>query len=367
MKKILLHGYTMNNLGDDLFFRVIAARYPDTMFYLPTLNVSYREKFADAANLRIVDFWQVARLTTRKIYMLPKLYSRLNIRKFDGVVCIGGSLFIDQKNPGPKHRTETEQYSFVHDWEIAHKAGVPYYVLGANWGPCYNDYFRAHFSKVFDTLTDLCFRDRASLLEFSEKPAARCTGDILMGNPLIRHMVRNVQRKKQIAISVVDAGRKSEQPAAAARYEQVMAELCRDFTGRGYQVALLSFCRWEGDEQAAERIRMQAGCGDAVRILRYHQNMQEMLETMAASELIVAARFHAAVLGWTMDRPVYTIAYSNKTIHLLEDCGIRTGFCRIHHMPELTAEQVCQEAVRIDPEQYSGAGQAFCRLDELLR
>lgn len=366
MKKVLVHGYTMDNLGDDLFFRVLASRYPDVLFYLPTLNVHYREKYADLPNLKVIDFFGISNVTTHKVYVLPKLYSRCNIKKFDAIVCIGGSLFIDRKNPTPKDRIEAENYSFICDWEIAEKAGVPYFVLGANWGPCYNDYFLDYFSRAFDSLTDLCFRDSYSLNLFSEKRSARQTGDILMGSSIVLDAVRGAKKKKQIAVSVIDAARKSENGCSSQAYEAKLAELCAEFVQKGYEIVLMSFCKSERDEEAIGRIMERLDRKDHVHILNYHNNWQALLQTMAESEVILASRFHATVLGWTVGTPVYSILYGNKALHLMEDCSVAEGYVFLDDVEQLTAEKVLCQAALVDAKKYSGTDGAFQRLDQLL-
>ena len=365
MKKVLVHGYTMDNLGDDLFFRVLASRYPDVFFYLPTLNVHYRDKYADLSNLKVIDFLGISEVTTHKVYVLPKLY-RFNIKKFDAVVCIGGSLFIDRKNPTPKDRIEAENYSFICDWEIAEKAGVPYFVLGANWGPCYNDYFFDYFSRAFDSLTDLCFRDSHSYNLFADKSAARQSGDILLGNPLITGAVSNVHKKKQIAVSVIDAAGKPEMACSARQYEEKLARLCDEFADYGYTVVLMSFCKSEHDEEAAAGILKKLEQKDHVRLLCYTQNWQEMLQAMAESEVILGSRFHATVLGWTVGTPVYSLYYSQKTLSLLRDCRVAGGYLPMNEIEALTCKDILSQAVIADTAEYGGWDEAFARLDKLL-
>ncbi|MGM9658369.1 MAG: polysaccharide pyruvyl transferase family protein [Eubacteriales bacterium] len=366
MKKVLVHGYTMDNLGDDLFFRVLASRYPDVLFYLPTLNVHYREKYADLPNLIVIDFLGISKVTTHKVYVLPKLYSRCCIKKFDAVVCIGGSLFIDRKNPTPKDRLEAENYSFICDWEIAEKAGVPYFVLGANWGPCYNNYFFDYFSRAFDSLTDLCFRDSYSAQLFAGKPSVRQSGDILMGNKLITDAVCSAKKKKQVAISVVDAERKCETACSARAYEARLAQICAEFVQKGYEIVLMSFCKSEHDEDTINRIAEKLDRKGHIHILNYRDNWQELLQAMAESEVVLASRFHAAVLGWTVGTPVYSIMYGNKTLHLMEDCGVAEGYVFLDDVEQLTAESILSQATLVDAKKFSGTDCAFQRLDQLL-
>ena len=48
--RVLLYGYTSVNLGDDLFFKIIAERFPNTLFVLPAHNI-YKEIFRNINNL----------------------------------------------------------------------------------------------------------------------------------------------------------------------------------------------------------------------------------------------------------------------------------------------------------------------------
>ena len=368
MKRVLVHGYFRANLGDDLFFRVLAMRYPDVQFYLPTTRCDYREMFKDLPNVRIIDFLQIARLTSRKIYMLPKLYSWQFMKRFDAVVCIGGSLFIDRQNPTSKDRIEAEQYSFICDWEYAKAAGVPYFVLGANWGPCYNDYFFDYFNRAFDSLADLYFRDRASFEMFAQKPAVRWGGDILMAHPAIRAAGSGLVRKKQIAVSVVEPGSKHGTGVDAAGYYRAVGAVCRDFQADGYDVKLLSFCKDEGDEEACRRVLEELDDHSRVETVCYSGDWKQMLAVIGASERMLATRFHGTVLGWTLGVPVYSIAYSNKTLNLIADCGVQDSCIPMTALDKLNADAVRKHAViPADPGVFSGAEAAFVRLDKLLK
>ena len=89
---------------------------------------------------------------------------------------------------------------------------------------------------------------------------------------------------------------------------------------------------------------------------------------MAQSERLIATRFHAAVLGWTLGVPVYTIAYSNKSVNLMTDCGMEGSYIPLEQAGNLDVCTVKEHAVL--PEdlfRFSGAEAAFERLDQLLR
>ena len=52
MKRVLVHGYFRANLGDDLFLRALAMRYPKVKFYFPTTRCDYKELFQDLPNVK---------------------------------------------------------------------------------------------------------------------------------------------------------------------------------------------------------------------------------------------------------------------------------------------------------------------------
>lgn len=367
MKKVLLHGYTMDNLGDDLFFRVITNRYPEVQFVLPTLNINYKEKFEDISNLKVVDFCGIERLTSRKTYMLPKIYSMLHIKRFDAVVCIGGSLFIDRKNPTSKDRIEAENYSFIFDWEIARKAGVPYFILGANWGPCYNQYFFDYFSRAFNSMRDICFRDNYSYEQFKEKENVRKAGDILLDAAYVKKCISSKLKKKQILISVIDAARKQENQNLSALYEKRMAAIVDEFMAMGYRVVLSAFCEAEGDLEASKRIKTLTRKG-SVEILAYRNNWKYVIQALADSELVLASRFHATVLGWTAGTAVFSIAYSDKTINLLQDFGVKDSFIPVQGIEGLDSARIMNFAgIPDNIDNLNAECSAFDILDEYLR
>ena len=367
-KKVLLHGYFRKNLGDDLFFRVIAARYPDVQFTIPLLSTSYREFFRDLSNVKLVDFWGIGNLIHHKTYILPKRYSCLTMKRYDAVVCIGGSLFIDRKNPSANDRKEIENYSFISDWECAQRHHVPYFVLGANWGPVYNDFFRNYFFRAFESLEDICFRDSKSLEAFSTFKNARKTSDILLNCPLFKNAVKGIEKKKQIAISIVDPQRKNDFQDCAQDFYDKLDQDIHEFLEMGYSVVLLSFCKAEGDESIIRKIVERLGnLATSVRIARYDGNWQDMLHIIAESEIMIAMRFHAMILGWTLGTRVFSVAYSQKTQNVLQECDVDNKSCTINDFLSVEPTDIPKRAeIPRNMNDFIGYNQAFVKLDHLL-
>ena len=369
IRHVLLHGYFMDNLGDDLFFRVIALRYPKVQFTIPLLNTSYKIKYADLPNVRVVDFYGIAKYTQHKIYILPKLYSCLTMKRYDAVVCIGGSLFMDRKNPTEKDIIEIKNYSFISDWKCAYKKGVPYYVLGANWGPVYNDFFTPYFTKAFSTLKDICFRDSFSYNMFKSMSNVRQTSDILLNNPIIKKTVENIQKKSQVAISVIEVAHKCDANDTCNAYEDKLYEIISHYINMEMEVVLLSFCKAEGDEETIERVynRLPARLSKVKTLCYPKIGWRGILQSLAESQLVIASRFHATVLGWTVGTPVFSLYYSDKTLHLLEDFQQVDASCSISDIAMLNVNHI--EEAASTPNQLSkceGWNKAFAKLDEAL-
>ena len=368
-KKVLLHGYDMDNLGDDLFFRVLAARYPDVQFVMPTMNYNYRSRFSDLTNLKIIDFFGIAKRTEYFNYKLPKLYSRLFMHRFDAVVYIGGSMFVDRREDSPVHQYAIRNYSFLCDHAFAAKAKVPCYLLGVNWGPCYHDYFYQFFDQAFNGMEDIFFRDRASYEIFKAKPQARCGGDILLGSSFISHAVPPAEKQeKQVAFSVISP--RKELNIDPDAYVRELVRICREFIRAGYRIKLLSFCLPEGDRRTAEQILHEfRECPPGqITHLAYEGNWREMLSVLAESELVIASRFHAAILGWTFKSKVFSLLYSQKTLNLMQDCNITDGYVWLNEIEKINAEHILEHAVQLpDPEKYGGETSAFMKLDRILQ
>ena len=96
MKKIKVYAYKRQNLGDDLFIKILCERYPNTQFVLYAPNV-YKDIFKDNKNLEICSsedkLNRVINFIARK-FGVNNYVDRKLVENSDGGVYIGGSLFI---------------------------------------------------------------------------------------------------------------------------------------------------------------------------------------------------------------------------------------------------------------------------------
>ncbi len=312
MKKSFLYAYDRQNLGDDLFVHTIARRYPETQFYMWSSREN-RKTFACLPNLKVID--KDSRFVRLLHRLRPSLVSRYKgrlERRCDAVVYIGGSIFIEYPN--------WEQICTWWEWTAEHR---PFYVLGANFGPYHTERYRQKMAQIFGKMQDVCFRDKYSHNLFCEVNTVRVAPDILFSYPMPKVPVK----EKQVFVSVIDcAGRDESHGLANAdkSYVENMAKMIRGCLEDGCSIVLSSFCKEEGDETGIAKIlaAMDLNGDEKLRTLAYDgTNAIELTEAIAASEYVIATRFHGTVLAMAAGRPVLPVVYSDKTLHMLHDIG----------------------------------------------
>ena len=312
MKKSFLYAYDRQNLGDDLFVHTITRRYPDVQFYMWS-DRKNKKTFADLPNLKVID--RDSRFVHALNRLRPSLVARYKAMiegRCDAVVYIGGSIFMEYPN--------WEQICSWWDWTARNR---PFYVLGANFGPWHTEDYRRKMAEIFGNMQDVCFRDRYSYELFRDVDTVRVAPDILFSYPMPQVQVR----EKQVFVSVINCAGRDESHGLSScdsRYVANMANLLNRYLEDGCNLILASFCKEEGDEDGVRKILEAMGCQDdpRVRVLCYDgTNAAELTQAIAESDLVVATRFHAAILALAAGRPVLPIVYSDKTLHVLEDLG----------------------------------------------
>ena len=354
MKKVFLYAYDRQNLGDDLFVHTITKRYPHVRFYIWT-DKANRETFRCLPNLKVVDGnsrfvrflrWLRPSLSVRYYYGL--------IRRCEAMVYIGGSIFIEYPN-----------WEMICDgWEYKVE-NFPYYVMGANFGPWHSEGYRDRMDRIFGKMQDVCFRDQYSHNLFRGNEKVRSAPDILYAYPMPKVAVN----EKQVFVSAIDCASRDDSHGLQSRDEQYvnrMAALLTRYLQAGHTLVLSSFCKVEGDEQGIQRILATMGCENdpRIRVLHYNgTNVDQVIEAIASSGLVIATRFHATILALAAGRPVLPLIYSDKTRYVLEDLGFAGTMYDIRR----DGDWEMTEGTVLDVEQAKiHAQEHFKKLDEVL-
>lgn len=316
MKRVFIHAYTAGNLGDDLFIRILCERYQNVKFIL-LADASYKKRFKDIKNLKVYSVTdRIVRLTDRMFLKLGhsvKGFWKLLLRISFATVHIGGSIFVQHE--------EDFSVAYSLDYEIFQRS-KRIFVIGANFGPYTDDRYYHCYSKLFKKYNGIVFRDQHSYKLFQGYSNVSFAPDVVFSYKI----KDNIQKKHQVLISVIDMKHRQGRFGIShydGLYKNFLVELTQHYLALGYKVKFISFCKYQGDEEAIQEILMQLKDlnESQIALCKYDINLQECIDSFAESEIVIGTRFHSIILGWLMGKKVLPIVYDSKTKHTLEDNG----------------------------------------------
>ena len=172
-------------------------------------------------------------------------------------------------------------------------------------------------------------------------------------------------------ISVIKPSAKDLGSSYDLLYYEKMKDVAVYCIQQGFEVHFMSFCEHEGDQEATRHILdlIPEELAQQTRTLFYKTNMDEMISAIAQSSFVVASRFHAMILGWVCNKPVFPIAYSSKMINVMRDAVFNGLYTDFQHLEALQPEQVfeCMSTNGIDVSlQVIRAERHFEKLDAYL-
>ncbi|MGM8366161.1 polysaccharide pyruvyl transferase family protein [Virgibacillus sp. W0181] len=416
MKKVMVYAYTRFNLGDDLFIKVLCERYPQTTFVLYAPR-NYQKVFHETnKNVHVIssDLFLVRGINFLfRLFGIHNLCRKLIASTCDGVVYVGGSLFMEIRY---------WEKSFRNTKEMKLK-GKPFFLLGANFGPFQEaDFFEKH-KALFQTYTDICFRDQYSYDLFSDLKNVRKASDVVFQLPVnergcgarclvgdkrsVNEQGRQTERMvgdkrsfneqghqtersvtdfsqsavtkqrnlefaaNNVVISVIMPSQKQLKNKDTIYFERIK-ELSVYFIERDHTVTLMGFCEAEGDQEAIVAVKnmIPPSYLKSINEHLYQTNMNETLQIITNASFVIATRFHAMILGWLYEKPVFPIAYSNKMKHAMDDAGFTGTFADFNSLHTLAPNTVFEsmKANAFDiAHQVKDAERHFDKLDEYLK
>lgn len=322
-RQILIYGYSRMNLGDDLFFKILVERYPTVDFYMLS-EVDYR-KIIHAPNFHLI-----RRNRINKIFAAHIPY-QFYFKRFDAVICIGGSIFMEVGESGRCRFTR-----FLIDYKRKFP-GVPIHIIGSNYGPARTSAFRESVNGIFSFVDSVCLRDSASYNIFKANRSVTYAPDVIfqLGNA-----VADTERTEQsgvVGFSVIDLPSRSNLCQYAEPYEEFLVYHIRKSIEEGKRVRLFSFCDYERDVEACNRLidRVELPLRDKVEIVPYNGDIEAFLALFRGVDMLFASRFHAAVLGILYRIPTVPVVYSDKTINVLSDLKYGGDIVDIRNMGDI--------------------------------
>lgn len=311
-RRAVVQFYNRQNLGDDLLVRLLVSRY-DTRFALPR---TASPSLSLHPGVTMIDRRKGSSFADRvrsKLSIEPTRNHAELVRaagRHDALIHIGGSIFIEHEGALAFWEREVEYYASL---------PVPYFIIDANFGPYRSARFPDLIRRILGEAEDVCLRDVESYERFADLGNVRLAPDAgFTVQPAISSTVADV------VVSVMDL-RSTHGAAVADSYEKACAEAVRGLVDSGKSVCLMSFCQFQGDAAAAERIRSRANAqglltGD-VRIYEYSGDLDDAIGVLSNAGMIIGTRFHAIVVGFALGVPTIPIVYSRKTANMLNEIG----------------------------------------------
>ena len=323
---ILVDFYSATNLGDDLLLHALLKRYPNTQFIM---LASREERILEMQydNLKVIE---LGTSDCRRLGAIGRFArARRLLRERETVlskqkclVVIGGSIFIQPS--ASTIRGLISSVCAVKDRARLYGASMNTFILGANFGPYRSNRFLKGFHDIFSRCNDVCSRDQKSSGLFSDLKNVRFAPDILFATPFL-----DGPKQKQALLSVIDLKTKGQTESLASyasAYETWIANASHWFAKNGYRVVVSSFCKAEGDENAVERVAEKVNqLGSSIEVLLYRGDAAPVLDEISKSEVVVATRFHAMVLGLASGAKVLSVPYSKKAAYVMADIGFDRG------------------------------------------
>ena len=259
-------------------------------------------------------------------------------------------MFIERK----KSRKKTE------------KINKKYYVLGSNFGPYFTEKFYYKYYDYFSLAEDVCFRDEKSYDMFKNLKNIRKAADIVFSLDTKKYLCNSPSR--EAIISVIDCNRKVSQEYKEL-YEYKIVELVEFLKSKSYSIKFMSFCKSEGDEDAINSILNKINNKENISTYFYDGNISEALEIINMSSLIVGTRFHANILGLLFNKSIIPIAYSDKTLDVLNDINFKGKIFDIRSMDDFEVHTLEDKDLtyKLDVStQKKDAERHFEKLDKVL-
>lgn len=316
---VFLDGFFRGNFGDDLLFYLLCSRYP-LITFIAYSDYDYRWLEETLGNLVVAR----PRLSgvdggpwSKAFHMAWIIRNSSLCGRF---VRLGGSLYIFR--PSRNAFVNSLKLFLQRIYSVAStRLYAKSFVIDSCFGPYGNEAkYLSIVRSTFRNCVDVSLRDDYSFSIFADLPQVR-------HNPDLAFSMGPIQRtKKRIAfISVINPWNEkkfSYQRQTCELYERSILECCGILSDKGFKLRIVSFCEKEGDTREALRICEQlVESGLSAELIEYRENLTDVMDALCESALVVASRFHAAVIALCADCALVPVIYDAKTRNMLDDIG----------------------------------------------
>lgn len=315
MKKILLFGYSRANLGDDFFVYMLAKKYEETEFYIHIKEEKYKKGFKNIENIHFIE-------EERNV-------DDVKIEEYDGFIYVGGSIFIESEY---SYHEQREFHKFIVKCNENNK---PFFYMTSNFGPYKSEEYLNLVKENIKICSGICFRDIKSYELFKEFPQVTYGPDMVFSYDF-KDLIEKKERKS-IGISVINLEIRENLKGKQDIYEDFIKRIIIKFVKRGYNVSLISFCEFEEDKKAIERIKkiIPNEYIEQVKYLYYEEDIEGFLREYSKIKYMVCTRFHSMIFSMLLGQKIYNMTYSKKQNNVIKDLNL---FKKVQDIENLTFE-----------------------------
>ncbi len=339
--RIFLYGYWRKNLGDDLMLEAFRNLHPDSEIHLITKKAylaSYRRQnlFPHAEDKLLV------RLFSKifRYFDKPSYYHFRYANQNTDFVALGGSLFIQDE----KWRRE---FNIMNYMVTRCKTSS---IVSSNFGPYQSEDFLATYIELFKKAKNIILRDKKSYDLFSSIESVKYAPDIVLTLEQSPIFKEKNEHEEYYVISNINVRNRSKLADFENDYESKLAEIAESMIEQGREVVFMSFCDYEGDLESIHRIRNRISEAKRIyaKIVSY-DNLKVSLEVISNSNGIIATRFHAMILAFRFNIPVFPFIYSEKTENVIVDYGFPGKYSTIEMSNSVSVAEVLK-SLGVEPK-----------------
>ncbi|MCR8929536.1 polysaccharide pyruvyl transferase family protein [Priestia megaterium] len=299
--RIAVDAYFNNNLGDDLFLKILVERYPNAHFDFLLCDEMACEAFKKHPRVRYV--------SRKKVFK--------NILNYQAYILIGGSMFQEPN----EWKTEWRKLNLTVNWFKFFRKST--FVLGCNYGPVSSDLYDKAYCKVFNKLTHMTVRDEHSYGALvGKKINLSVYPDIVLGMEFNKKIQPD---DKLVGISVID-WHKNENVESYINFNvNIIKSLLLD----GKKIRLFAFQNADkiSDLEICNKILRKLNLQESnqesnIEIISYKGDVDVFLEKYIECKYAITSRFHSLIISLLSNQIICPVIYSNKTLNTIKYLGI---------------------------------------------
>lgn len=298
-KKVLLFAYSRANFGDDLFIYILANKYKNIQFYIHIKEEKYKKPFLNLENINFINNERDVR--------------NIKIDEFDAYIYVGGSIFIESEYS----RNEVKEFNYFIKECV--KENKPFFYITCNFGQYQTQEYLDLVKENFSLCKGVWVRDKKTYELFKEIPTVSFAPDLVFTLDLKN--IKSSKKLKNIGISIINLEIRENLKEKIDIYSDYLKRIIIKFAKRGYEIYLVSFCEFEEDKKAIDKIKamIPVEYSNNVNELLYEGDIEEFIKKYSKINYMIGTRFHSMILSIILKQKIYNLFYSKKQKNISDD------------------------------------------------